>query len=90
MFFSTPDINMLRRAFHVMTSHVRSANVEKNLYHIRYVLPLQDDKIGHLKTIEITDDEIIVIVENPEITQWVKKPSTPTEPKPELKYHYLS
>jgi hypothetical protein len=79
---------MLRRAFHVIASHTRSIQMEKNLYHIRYVVPVHDDKLGRLKTVDVKDDEITLTFENTEITQHIKKT---TEPKEEItRYNYAS
>jgi hypothetical protein len=78
---------MLRRAFHVMSSQSRNFEIERNLYHIRYVIPKRDCKLGDIKQVEVKQDEIIITFVNPEITQYIKKSS---EPEPELKYHYAS
>jgi hypothetical protein len=79
---------VLRRAFHVMSSQTRNMDVERNLYHIRYIIPKRDCKLGSIRHIEDNDEEIIITFINPEITQFVKKPAA--EPEQIEKYHYPS
>jgi hypothetical protein len=82
-------LKSLGRAFHVITSQTRNFEIERNLYHIRYVIPKRDCKLGNITQVEVKHDEIILTFENPEITQYInKKPHQ--EPEPELKYHYAS
>lgn len=77
---------LIRRAFSIMGSQERNINIERYLYHIKYIIPLRDDKIGNVKQFEIVDNEIIITVENPEIKQYIKKDTN----VPELPYHYGS
>jgi hypothetical protein len=61
--------------------------MEKNLYFIRYVVPLHDDKIGLCESVEVKDNQIIITFENPEITQWLKKKD---DAESEIKFYYAS
>lgn len=78
---------MLRRAFHVIAAHTRDMQMEKNLYRIRYVIPLLNDKVGTLESIEMKTGthgekpEIVLTFANNEITQFIEPPE---------KYHYKS
>jgi hypothetical protein len=67
--------------------------IHRNLYRVQYVIPLYEDKIGHIESVEIkTKDavrEIILTFENPELIQNIKKQQ---EESVEIvqKYHYMS
>lgn len=88
---------MLRRTFHTISGITRNMYINKNLYRVQYVIPLYDDKIGRVESIEIkTNDavrEIILTFDNPEMTQYIKKLEQEQEQDPGMvvqKYHYLS
>jgi hypothetical protein len=60
--------------------------MEKNLYRMRYIVPLHDDNIGELESFEVKDKEIIITFVNPEVTRWLKK----KDEEHVEKYHYGS
>lgn len=78
----------MRRAFHVISSQTRNMEIQRNLYRIRYTIPIADCKLGRLESLEVKHNEIIITFENPEITKYIKQ--KPEEPEAELKYHYAS